>query len=81
MTGVTDITQNSKQQQIEWRIDFLKPLVSLSSATKAFSALMQKITDGNQIASTAWSGVSNSIGNAIGNIPSGTIPGLNNLGQ
>ncbi len=75
MTGVTDITQNSKQQQIEWRIDFLKPLVSLSAASQAFSSLMKKITDGNQLASAAWSGVSQS----IGAIPSGTLTGLNAL--
>ncbi len=70
MTGVTDITQNSKQQQIEWRIDFLKPLISLSAATQAFSALMQKISDGNQISSTSWSGVQNAIGTSAQNATS-----------
>ena len=76
MTGMTDITQNSKQQQIEWRIDFLKPLVSLASAAKAFNSLMTKIVDGNQISSAAWSGVQSSIGAATGN-----LVGLNSLGN
>jgi hypothetical protein len=70
MTGVTDVTQNSKQQQIEWRIDFLKPLISLSAATQAFSALMKKISDGNKISSTSWSGVQNAIGTAAQNATS-----------
>ncbi len=56
MTGVTDITQNTKQQQIEWRIDFLKPLISLSSAAAAYGTLMQKIIDGSPLSSTSYSG-------------------------
>ncbi len=65
MAGVTDVTQNSKQQQIEWRIDFIKPLVSLSAAAPSFSSLMQKITDGNQLPSVSPSGTAPSIGSAV----------------
>lgn len=78
MTGVTDVTQNSKQQQIEWRIDFLQPLVSLAAAKNAFSSLMQKITDGSPTASGSWSGTSNVVGNIV-SAPTVALSGLSAL--
>lgn len=56
MTGMTDVTEGTKQQQIQWKIDFIRPLVSRSDAKDAFSALMSKVSGGSKITKPAWSG-------------------------
>ena len=58
MTGMTDITGgDTEQQQIEWQLDFVKPLISKQSAAQAFSALMGKLAGGQQINNpSSWSG-------------------------
>lgn len=58
MTGMTDITGgDTRQQQIEWQIDFVKPLVTQQQAQNAYSSLMGKLSSGSQISGPlAWSG-------------------------
>ncbi len=53
---ITDITPGGKQQQIEWQWDFEKPVISLQSAQSAMNALMSKISGGQQISSSSWTG-------------------------
>lgn len=58
MTSMTDISgANGQQQQIEWQIDFVKPLISQQQAQQAYSGLMGKIAGGQEISGApAWSG-------------------------
>ena len=57
MTGMTDITGTGEQKQIEWQIDFVKPLITQQQAQQAYSGLMGKIANGQAISGLpAWSG-------------------------
>ena len=58
MTGMTDVTGGeSKQQQTQWQLDFVQPLITLAQAASAQSNLMQTATNGGQISGApAWSG-------------------------
>lgn len=47
MTAMTDITsEDFQQKQIEWQIDFIKPLVSQASAISAYGSLMGRLQSG-----------------------------------
>jgi hypothetical protein len=56
MTGMTDTTHGEgNQQQIEWQLDFIAPLLTLAAAAAAQNNLMATITGGGQIVGTpAW---------------------------
>jgi hypothetical protein len=56
MTGMTDITsEEGVQQQIEWQLDFIAPLLTLAAAAAAQNNFMTTITGGGQIVGTpAW---------------------------
>jgi hypothetical protein len=58
MTAMTDVTHGEgTQQQIEWQLDFIAPLLTLEAAAAAQSNLMAKVTGGGKIVGTpAWSG-------------------------
>ena len=72
MAGMEDVTQgDGTQQQIEWRLDFLQPLVTQQQATQAFNGLMGQIAGGQQITSAAWSGPGVAVGSPI---QGGTAP-------
>jgi hypothetical protein len=50
MTGMSDITNNDgHQRQVEWQLDFVAPLITLSDAAAAQSSLMQRATNGGQM--------------------------------
>lgn len=58
MTTMTDVTSgDTKQKQVQWQIDFVKPLVSLNDAANAQNALMSKLSGGQVVTSSATSGV------------------------
>jgi len=80
MTGMTDITGgDTRQQQIEWQIDFIKPVITRQAAIGAFSSLMGKLNGGQQTSGAlAWSGA----GAATGTQASGAmslVAGAQNL--
>lgn len=58
MTAMTDITdEQMAQKQIEWQIDFIKPLVTRAAAATATNGLMSSLQGGRKIAAPlAWSG-------------------------
>ena len=58
LTGMTDVTHgDTQQQQIEWQLDFIAPLLTLQDAASAQSNLMSKLTSGGAISGQpAWSG-------------------------
>jgi hypothetical protein len=67
MTGMTDVTNgDGNQQQIQWQLDFIKPLITLQQAAAAQSALMARVTGGGQITGTpSWSGTNLGISGAL----------------
>lgn len=63
MTAMTDITGGeTRQQQVSYQLDFVQPLISKQQAQAATSALMSKLSGGNQITSPSWSGASATAG-------------------
>jgi hypothetical protein len=49
MIGMHDISSGeSRQAQIQWKLDFIQPLVSLQAATTAFNTMMQQLSSGVQ---------------------------------
>lgn len=49
--------EDNKQVQIMFQLDFIQPLLTAAAAASAQSALLQKITNGQQIVGTpSWSG-------------------------
>ena len=59
LTGMTDVTHgDSQQQQIEWQLDFIQPLLTLQGAAAAQSNLMSKISSGASFPAgpVGWSG-------------------------
>lgn len=58
MTGMTDVTSGQgNQKQIEYQLDFVQPLLTLSAAASAESSLISLITGGGQVNSATWSGI------------------------
>jgi hypothetical protein len=58
MTAMTDVTSgDTKQRQVQWQIDFVKPLVALADANAAFSAQINKITGGSVLTTSLPSGI------------------------
>ena len=63
MTGMTDVTTaETKQQQVQWQIDFTKPLISIQDAMIAFNGLVSKTASGGQMTSSDLSGANAGIG-------------------
>lgn len=57
MTAMTDITSEGNQQQIEYQIDFIQPILTLAGAAAAESNLISKVTGGGQFTGApSWSG-------------------------
>lgn len=81
MTALTDISgAGSNQVQYQYQFDFEQPLVTLSAGQQAYSALLNKIASGTQIAGTpTWSGLATAVGSQISNAASSVVQGASNL--
>lgn len=76
MVAMTDVTGgDTKQQQIEWQLDFLKPLITQEDAASAFNGLMSKLTGGGQVTGSSWSGALAAQGAPL----QGAVSGINQL--
>lgn len=83
MTQMTDATGGAgRQQQIEYQLDFIKPLVTQQAATSAFNGLMSKLSSGAQLSgatpaagSSFWSSAATAVGSAAQN----AVQGVTNL--
>ncbi|WP_253586648.1 hypothetical protein [Burkholderia cenocepacia] len=76
LTSMTDVTSGEgKQQQIQWQLDFVQPLLTQQAASSAFGALMSKIAGGQQVTSPAWSGTVAAAGSAV----QGALEGVGNM--
>ena len=58
LTAMTDVTHgDGQQQQIEWQLDFVQPLLTLQGAAAAQNNLMSKVSSGASFSGTpGWSG-------------------------
>jgi hypothetical protein len=56
MTGMTDVTSGEGyQQQAQWQIDFVQPLVTQQQAQTAFNGMLSMISGGQQLTTSSWS--------------------------
>lgn len=66
LTSMTDVTGgDTKQQQVSWQLDFVRPLITQEQAQSAYSALMSKLAAGQQVTSPTWSGSLSAIGQSV----------------
>jgi hypothetical protein len=73
MIGMRDIgAEQTKQVQVEWQIDFMKPLVTLADAQQAYNQQMQNINSGTQT-----NGASSNPAATISGVPSDVAGGYN----
>ncbi|WP_342704282.1 hypothetical protein OHZ10_08160 [Burkholderia arboris] len=76
LTSMTDVTSGEgRQQQIQWQLDFVQPLLTQQAASSAFGALMSKLAGGQQVTSPAWSGAVAAAGSAV----QGALEGIGNM--
>lgn len=76
LTSMTDVTGGEgRQQQIQWQLDFVQPLITQQAASSAFSALMSKLSGGQQVTDGAWSGAVAAAGSAV----QGALQGVGNM--
>lgn len=69
MTGMTDASSGeSKQQQIQWQLDFIQPLVTKAQAKQAQSSLMSKLSSGASMGVPSWSGLPDTITSSLASI-------------
>lgn len=81
-TRMTDASlPDSKQSQNAWRIDFIRPLLTLEQAQQAQNSLMSQISNGTAInGQPAWSGASNTVGNSSSLASSSVVPAASGTG-
>lgn len=79
MVGFRDVSSGeSKQAQMEWQIDFMRPLLTEEDAEQVMNSLMAKIDGGlPQSAEPSWSGNENSTDPIMGSFPG--VAGSDNL--
>lgn len=57
LTGMTDITGGmTNQKQVAFQLDFEQPLITQAAATAALGTLMGRLSGGQQVTSSNWSG-------------------------
>ena len=57
LIGMTDVTNGiTAQKQVEFQLDFEQPLITQEDATAALNTLMGRLSGGQQITSSEWSG-------------------------
>jgi hypothetical protein len=76
MTGMTDFTTGEGyQQQIQWQIDFVQPLVTQQQANTAFNGMMSMISGGQQLTTSVWNEAASVAGTAVQGV-SNAIAGI-----
>lgn len=55
MATMTDVTSGGGyQQQIQWQIDFVQPLITQQQAQTAFNGMLSMISGGQQLTTSSW---------------------------
>lgn len=66
MTGMTDVTTGEGyQQQIQWQIDFIQPLVTQQQAQTAFNGLLSQVSGGQQLTTSSWADAASTAGTPV----------------
>ena len=66
MSSMTDITSgDTKQKQVQWQLDFVKPLVTMDDANAAFSKQMAAVSGGQQVTSSSPSAATGAVASAM----------------
>lgn len=66
MTGMTDVTTGEGfQQQTQWQIDFVQPLVTQQQAQTAFNGLLSMVSGGQQLTTSSWSDAASVAGTPV----------------
>lgn len=66
MTGMTDVTSGEGyQQQTQWQIDFVQPLVTQQQAQTAFNGMLSMISGGQQLTTSSWSDAASVAGTPV----------------
>lgn len=68
MLDMSDATAGGTQAQIQWIMNFRKPLISVQAGQQAFNGLMNILSQGQQSATGAWSGIEASVGSQVSNL-------------
>ncbi|MFM0503968.1 hypothetical protein [Paraburkholderia caffeinilytica] len=56
MATMTDVTSGGGyQQQIQWQIDFVQPLITQQQAQTAWNGMLSMISGGQQLTTSSWS--------------------------
>ena len=80
MTGMTDVTTGEGyQQQIQWQIDFVQPLLTQQEATTAYNGLMSMINGGRQLTTSIWSQAASVAGTFVQGVSSAASGIFNSL--
>lgn len=80
MTGMTDVTTGEGyQQQIQWQIDFVQPLITQQEATTAYNGLMSMINGGRQLTTSVWSEAASTAGTFVQGVSSSVSGIFNSL--
>lgn len=78
LTSIVDITGgDTHQQQVRWRWDFFKPLITQSQAQAAKNGLIQALSGGQQVTGSTWSDGAAATGISTTSLING-VAGLNN---
>lgn len=80
LLNVSDTTpESSRQKQIMWKWDFIKPLISESDAESAVGGLMNIVSNGAKVTSNAQASPSIGVNNALQGAASFSFSGINGV--
>lgn len=70
MTNMADITGEGNQQQIEWQMDFVQPILTLAGAAAAESNFISKVSGGGKFTGPpGWSGNPAALNGTLNGVP------------
>jgi hypothetical protein len=66
MATMTDVTSGGGyQQQIQWQIDFVQPLITQQQAQTAWNGMMSQISGGQQLTTSSWTEAASTAGTPV----------------
>lgn len=75
MLGMRDVTSaDTAQVQLQWQMDFIKPLITQADAAAAQNTLLSKISSGTMLTNPSWSGQQPGIGNPSSGLAPPIVP-------
>jgi hypothetical protein len=77
LLGIHDAsTEDTRQVQVKWQWDFIKPLLTEADATQAYSSMMYKLQNRNQLTGDppSYSGTANAVGSSPSGVGAALVP-------